>query len=278
MGISRTAISILASLPLLAQYDATGGKGVDFYSREKEAALGKQLAAELRGRTTPIQSDAVQAYVDRLGQKLAVHLPYANAHFTFRVIAEDPCPIVHEPAALPGGYVFVPAALFLAAQDEAEFAGMLVHAMEHIAERHGMRQANRGQVITSASAPQVFMGGTGCAPRVAVPLGFQNIQRDLESQADLLAIPFMAGAGFDPNALVRYIERVQPPPDIEVSLSHLPARDQRITVIMSEISKLPVSKYASPAKGGFEAVREEIRRFVAPHSPTPPSSRHKAPE
>lgn len=75
MGISRIAISVLGGLPLLAQYEATGGKGVNFYTLEKEAALGKQMAAELRLRTTPIDNPTVQDYVDRLGQKLAANVP-----------------------------------------------------------------------------------------------------------------------------------------------------------------------------------------------------------
>jgi predicted Zn-dependent protease len=283
MGIGRSAISIFAILPLWAQYDATGGKGVNFYRPEKEAALGKQLAAELRERTTPIENHVVQQFVDHLGRKLAVHVPYANGHFTFSVVAEDPCPVVHEPVALPGGYVFVPAALFLAAQDEADFAGMLAHAMAHIAERHGTRQATRGQVINYASVPLVFMGGwAGCASGAAVPLGFLKFQQNFERQADFLAVQAMARAGFDPNALVRYIERVQPPPppstEASTAPSPLPTRDQRIAVMMSGISQLPATQYTSPANGEFEVAREEIRRFAPPHRPTPPSLRRKAPE
>src|SRR5262245_17734472 len=100
-------------------------------------------------------------------------MPNANARFTFSVIAEDPCTTVHEPAALPGGYVFVSAALFLAAQNEAEFAGMVAHAIVHIAERHGT-QATRGQAVNYAGVPLIFMGGWGgfCAEGLAVPRGF----------------------------------------------------------------------------------------------------------
>lgn len=189
---------------------------------------------------------------------------------------------MHEPVALPGGYVFVPAALFLAAQDEAELAGMLAHAMEHIAERHETRQATRGQIINYANVPLVFMGNsTGCASDAAIPLGFLKFQQDFERQADFLAVQAMARAGFDPNALVRYIERVQPAtppsPGGSTALSALPARDLRIAVMMSGISTLPATRYTSPANGEFEAAREEIRRFVPPPRPTPPSLKLKTP-
>src|SRR6185295_11797215 len=102
---------------------------------EKEAALGKQLAAELRERMSPIDVPVVQNFLDQLGKSIAALMPDAKLPFTFTPIAEDPCLTTHEPVAMPGGYIFVPAALFLAARDEAEFAGMLVHAMEHVTQR-----------------------------------------------------------------------------------------------------------------------------------------------
>ena len=283
MRIARAAVSFIVSLPLLAQYQATGGKGANFYSLEKEAALGEQLATEMRQRTTAIENPHLQEYVDRIGQKLADHSPNARSKFTFSVIAEDPCPTVHEPAALPAGYVFVPAALFLAAQDEAEFAGMLAHAMEHVAERHGTRQATRGEIAGSASVPLVFMGGiNGCASDQAVPLGFVAFQRNFERQADFLAVQAMARAGYDPRALARYIERVQPPvpppSTARAAFSPLPRRDDRVGIMESAISKVPATQYAAPAPGEFSAAQEEVRRFIGSHHTATPSLRQNPPE
>lgn len=89
MSIDTIAISILTALPLLAQYHATGS--VSFHNPEKEAILGKQLAADVRGRTTAMENPFVEEYVARLGQKLAAHVPYAGGHFIFGVIVEDLC-------------------------------------------------------------------------------------------------------------------------------------------------------------------------------------------
>jgi predicted Zn-dependent protease len=69
------AISALAGLPLFAQNQATVGTGVNFYSLEKEAALGSQMAADFRERTTAIASPRVQHYLENLGQKLASQMP-----------------------------------------------------------------------------------------------------------------------------------------------------------------------------------------------------------
>jgi beta-barrel assembly-enhancing protease len=203
--IKRGAVlCVLAGLPSFAQNPTTIEKGANVYSVEKESALGKRLAAEFREHTTAIASPSVQLYIENLGQELASQMPKTAFSFTFRVVAEDPCPTIHEPAPLPGGYVFVPAALFLAAQDEAEFAGMLAHAMAHVVEHHGTQQATPGKLMQFASIPVDFNRGIGCASGLAVPVRFLEFQRTLENEADLLAVQTMALTEFDPNALVRY--------------------------------------------------------------------------
>ena len=272
MRVSRIAILILVGLPLMAQEPARpAGKGVDFYSLEKEASLGRQLAAEFRKRTTIIDSPTVQDYLDRLGRRLESHLLDANFPFTFRAIAEDPCPSIHEPAALPGGYVFVPAALFIAAQDEAEFSGMLAHAMEHIAQRHGTRQATRGTMVNYSSVPLIFMGG-GCSEGHAIPLGFMASQRSAELEADFLAIQTIARAGFNPRALMQYLRRVQVQPAgaISKAYSSLPDRDQRLAAMLSAIEKLPTVDYAAVAPAEFAAARQELRSLTKPRRPQHP--------
>jgi predicted Zn-dependent protease len=274
MIVYGNAISVLAGLPLFAQKQAAVGTGLNSHSVEKEAALGRQMAAEFRQRTTAIASRSVQDYVENLGRELASQMPASPFSFTFSVIAEDPCPTLHEPYALPGGYVFVPAALFPAAQNEAEFAGMLAHAMAHVVERHATRRATRRELIQAAGIPLVF--GPGCASEVAVPVGFLKVQRSFELQADVLAVPTMAKAGFDPNALARYTERVQPQVSATgAEFSPLPPRDERILSILSEIAKLPPSDYTTLPTGEFDAAREEVPRPLPSNRSTPPSLRRK---
>jgi len=99
-------------------------------------------------------------------------------------------------------YVFVPAALFLAARDEAEFAALLAHAMAHIAARQG-----NVQPTGLASVPLIFGFGGSCTEGGALPVGFTATRRGFELQADALSLQTMAQAGFDPKALVRYTER-----------------------------------------------------------------------
>jgi predicted Zn-dependent protease len=265
-------VSLLVALPVFAQHQATPEKGANLYGPQKDAALGKRLADEVHKRTTPIENPTVQVYVDRLGQTLAAHMLGSQVHFIFSVIAEDPCPMVHEAPALPGGYVFVPAALFLATRDEAEFAAMLTHAMAHIAVRQGNVQPTR-----LASVPLIFGFGGSCTEGGALPVGFTAAQRGVELQADALSLQTMARAGFDPNALVRYTEREQPAPldERSVELSPIPPRDQRVAAMTSIIKGLKATNYSARADGEFAAAREEARRFVLPKNSAPPSLKRK---
>ena len=257
------AVLMFAGRPLTAQDLAPPlQSGPNRYSLEKEAALGKQLAAELRERMSPIDVPVVQNFLDQLGKSIAALMPDAKLPFTFTPIAEDPCLTTHEPVAMPGGYIFVPAALFLAARDEAEFAGMLVHAMEHVTQRHEIRQAGGGAM---ASIPLIFAGGWGggCSEGVSIPVGFIASQRTAELEADRGAVQTMALAGFDPEALVRYIQRVQPPSDgTAKGHTSVPDRDSRVAAIRSAIEKLPSMGVRAMQQNGFAAAREEMRPFA----------------
>jgi predicted Zn-dependent protease len=243
------------------------------YGLEKEAALGNQLAADFRRRTIPIDSPILQSYLDRVGQKIAAYMPDAKFAFTFSVIADETCRI-HEPTAMPGGYIFVPIGLFVAVQEEDEFAGMLAHAMEHVAQRHGTEQATRE---TTATIPLIFAGGWGghCSAGFAVPAAFLASHRSAELEADVLAVQTLARAGFDPNALMRYVERVQVQPTVPTSnrYSPIPDRDEHMAALSATIQKLPKVDYAVAPTDEFAAAQREARRLMEEpvRSKVPPS-------
>jgi len=197
-------------LMLLAAGSVVWGQ-VNFYSREKEAALGERLAKDVLRNSTVVQNPAVQAYIERLGGRLSAQFP-ADLTYRFTVVTDGSSGGTHEPMSLPGGYIIVSMTLLTAAGDEAEVAGMLAHAMAHVANRDGARQATQGQLINYGSVPLIFLGGWtgGDSQGLAVPRAFRAIQKTYERQADRDAVRAMSGAGYDPAALVRYVSRVQP--------------------------------------------------------------------
>jgi len=262
MRVCCVAIFLLAGVSLCAQVSLAPAQNGVNYSLEKEEALGKQLAADFRRRTIPIDSRILQSYLDRVGQKIAAYMPNAKFAFTFSVIADETCRI-HEPTALPGGYIFVPVGLFVAALEEDEFAGMLAHAMGHVTRHHWSQQATRG---TTATIPLIFVGGWGgrCSGGLAVPAAFLASQRSAELEADVLAVQTLARAGFDPNALMRYVERVQVQPTVPKSNSYsaIPDRDERMAALSATIQNLPKVDYAVAPTDEFTAVQREVRRLI----------------
>ena len=263
------ALMMLSCLALNAQEQPIG-RGVNFYNKEKEAALGAEMAPDLRRSTTAIESATVKGYVERLGRQLAAQLPDGSA-FTFCVVADDLSGPTHEPLSLPGGYLFVPAGLILAARNESEFAGMLAHAMAHVVARHGTRQATRATIMGMADIPLIYTGGwvlQGGEP--PIPLVLLSFQRAFESEADRLAVIAMARAGYDPNALVRYIGRVQPANQNRTEMrSPVPTRAVRVASMEQTIRELPSRSYTS--SDDFVSVQEEVLHRAPNQVRRPPS-------
>ncbi len=181
------------------------GAGPNLYSREKEAALGAEFAKQVERNAPPVDNPDALKYVQQVGARLAMQIPDAPFPYTFKLVG-DTDRRYPEPVALPGGYIYVPVRLFLTARDESEFAGMLAHAMAHVAERHGTRQATRGALGQLATIPLIFYGALPYGP-VAVPIAFVQYGNMFEEQADADAVKMAMGAGYDPEGLLRYLTR-----------------------------------------------------------------------
>lgn len=184
-------------------------KGVNFYSLEKEIAIGKQLATEIERQAKIVDDPIISEYVNRVGQNL-VRNSDVKVPVSIKVIDSDEV----NAFALPGGFFFVNTGLILRADNEAELAGVMGHELAHIAARHGTRQATRGQIINLASLPLLFVGGwTGYAIRqgagLAIPMTFLTFSRAFEEEADLLGIQYLYKAGYDPASYTDFFEKLQ---------------------------------------------------------------------
>ena len=243
------------------------GKGVNFYSIEREIALGRQLAGEFRRDARPLESPAALAYVDGIGRRLAAQIGGPPFPYTFALVADDPT-VLHEVKSFPGGFLFVPAPLILAAKDEDELTGMLARAVAHVAFRDWTRQTTRAELMRVANEPMMTMAGsTGSAiaqgQAIAIPAGFAQISRRFELDADRAAARAMSAAGYDPEALARYIDREQAAYDehSQAMFSPMPTRAKRLEAIRATIAEIPARSY--PPHEGLSKIQEEVRRAAS---------------
>ena len=213
---------------------------VNFYSLEKEIALGKQLAQEVERQAKIIDDPVIAEYVNRVGQNL-VRNSDAKVPFTIKVIDSEEV----NAFALPGGFFFVNSGLILKADNEAELAGVMAHEIAHVAARHGTRQATRGEIANLATIPLIFMGGWTSygihqAASVLVPIGFLKFSRGFESEADMLGLEYMYKAGYDPTAFVDFFEKIETlekrkPGTMAKVFSTHPMTDDRISAAQKNI-------------------------------------------
>jgi beta-barrel assembly-enhancing protease len=223
--------------------DRDVGKGVNFYSLEKEIALGKGLAQQVERQAKIIDDPIIAEYVNRVGQNL-VRNSDAKVPFTIKVIDTEDV----NAFALPGGFFFVNSGLILKAETEAELAGVMAHEIAHVAARHGTRQATRGELAQLATIPLIFMGGwTGYGIRQAasilVPIGYLQFSREFEGEADMLGLQYMYKTGYDPGAFVDFFEKIESlekkkPGTISKVFSTHPPTDARIVKAQQNIQTM----------------------------------------
>ncbi len=157
-----------------------GGRGMgNWYSLESEIRMGKQYAMQVEQSVKLVQDPVVNEYVNRIGQNL-VRNSDAQVPFTIKVIDSDEV----NAFALPGGFFYVNSGLILAADEEAELAGVMAHEIAHVAARHGMRQMTRANWANIGTIPLIFIGGGigyGIyeAAGLGLPLTFMKFQRNL---------------------------------------------------------------------------------------------------
>ncbi len=258
--------------------DAIGNRNVgcakgmgNWYGLEKQIALGKQVSQEVETQSKMINDPVVSEYVNRLGQNL-VRNSDSQVPFTIKVIDSDDI----NAFALPGGFFYVNSGLILAADEEAELAGVMAHEIAHVAACHAARENTRGNLAQIMTIPLIFLGGpigyAGYeAASFAVPMTFLKFSRGFEAQADYLGVEYMYKAGYDPQAFVSFFEKIQAqekkkPGTISKAFSTHPQTPDRIGTSQKEIATiLPAKSEYTVTSSEFDEVKARLAAIENKH-------------
>jgi predicted Zn-dependent protease len=233
---------------------------INLMSLEKEIALGRQLSAEIERQVKLVEDPTINEYVNRVGQNI-VRNSDAKVPFTIKVVESDEI----NAFALPGGFFYVNSGLILAADDEAELAGVMAHEIAHVTALHGTENASKAQIVNFATLPLIFLGGAaGFGLRQAagflIPMQFMQFSRKAESEADYLGVQYLYKTGYDPGAAVSFFEKLQAretarPGTISKMFSTHPPTDDRIEATKKNI------EIVLPDKDQYVVTTSEFQRI-----------------
>lgn len=252
-----------------------GGRGLgNWYSLETEIRMGKEYAQMIDGSVKLVQDPVITEFVNRIGQNI-VRNSDAQVPFTIKVIDASEV----NAFALPGGFFYVNSGLLLAADEEAELAGVMAHEVAHVAARHATRQMTRANLANIASIPLIFVGGgVGYAVRsaagIGLPMSFLKFSRGFEEEADYLGLQYMYKAGYDPQSFMSFFEKIQArekikPGTLSKIFSSHPPIESRIAKTQKQIeSKLPPSPQYVVTRSEFDEVRTRLAAIENRHRVT----------
>jgi beta-barrel assembly-enhancing protease len=221
-----------------------GGRGLgNWYSLESDIKMGKQYAQMVDSSSKLISDPIITEYVNRIGQNL-VRNSDAQVPFTFKVIDSD----VVNAFSLPGGFVYINTGTILAADEEAELAGVMAHEIAHVCARHATRQLTRSQYAGIATIPLIFVGGgigyaVYEASGLGLPIAFMSFQRGFEAEADYLGLQYDYKTGYDPQAFISFFEKVEAqekkkPGFMDKTFASHPQTPDRIEASQKEIATI----------------------------------------
>jgi len=186
---------------------ATGKEETLFISVEKEIEMGSSISEEVEKKFDLDENYLNQEKIARIGKRIAEVSDRREFIYRFKVLDKDD---VENAFALPGGYVYIFKALFEKLDDD-EIAAILAHEVGHVCARHGIKRLQSGigyqilQILVAGGAKDSYTRRK--AGEAFGQLMLAN-SREHEFEADALAVKYLRKSKFDPEAMVRVLDKL----------------------------------------------------------------------
>ena len=237
-------------------------------SKEKEMQIGRQLALEVEQQAKLIDDPVITEYVNRVGQNIVLHSD-AKVPFTIKVIDSDEV----NAFALPGGFFFVNKGLILAADNEAELAGVMAHEIAHVCARHAMENQGKGAFINYASLAGIIFGGAivgGVLQNgggILAGLAQLKFSRGAEEEADNLGVQYLYASGYDPTGMSTMFEKLasqnkKKPGTIAKLFSTHPQAVNRRDTSLQLVSRFPEKEEYVISTSEFQRVKGHLFKLT----------------
>ncbi|CAN5169178.1 M48 family metalloprotease [soil metagenome] len=275
-GWVNPALMCLLASPLVggcALNPATGGPDLVLMSEGKEIDLGRRMHPEVLKTFPRYPDEALQAYVQALGDRLARTSHRNELEYHFTVVDDDAV----NAFALPGGYIYVSRGLIAHMNSEAELAAVIGHEIGHVTARHAVRQQSRATLLDTMAQTVGVATGVPIASGVAGIAGSALVRgygRSLELEADEIGAEYLTRAGYPTAAMIDVIDILKQqekfamdraraegrtPPVNHGFFSTHPDNDRRLAEVVNAAQKLGPG---SPDAGESEAFYDRVDGLV----------------
>ncbi len=236
-------------------------------SREREIAVGRQLATEVEQQAKLVDDEMITEYVNRVGQNIVLHSD-AKVPFTIKVIDSDEV----NAFALPGGFFYVNKGLILAADNESELAGVMAHEIAHVCARHAMENQGKATAMNYGMLAGIIFGGAVVGTvlqnggGILGALGMLKFSRSAEEEADKLGVQYLYASGYDPTGMATMFEKLasqnkKKPSSLAKLFSTHPPSLERRDASLALVARFPEKEEYIISTSEFQRVKAHLLRI-----------------
>jgi predicted Zn-dependent protease len=255
------ALCCAALLAACASNPATGSRDVVVSSKKGEVESARRAYDQIVRYYGIYEDQAVQEYVNAVGQRVARHSDMPDLEWHFTVIDDGSV----NAFTTGGGYVYVHRGLLAYLNSEAELAAVLGHELSHVTARHPARAQTRSVFANVLAMGAAIMTGSGAVADMAsigAAAWTQGYGREAEAEADAIGMKYLVRAGYDPRAMARVFETFKAQESFEVASARAEGREPRVYHGVFSSHPAPDDRAVAAARAAAQVAAEPAGGFV----------------